>query len=356
MKTGGNKLASLALVLVSLVVGLALFDLLAYPFDLVFSAGNPFRLDDQSPDSGRADPVYYWKNLMVLDPELGYRPRMGPGEYYSDLGIRQEPGLASTPPAPGGVLLLGDSIAAIGFLGQALANRCGPSGGKIYHAGVVGYATAQEAAYYARFCRPLHPKLVILEFCLNDFDGTPVILSGQNGESKVVGMYLGREQFHPTLFRYSTLYRLYLSAKASLSNRAGLADDVARALSQLREMGQEDGFRLVVVVYPLVMPPAQWPESYQKQHRDILAILDRLGLPYYDATGLLEETLRAHPLTWARMNPADFFHPSREFAGQLAARLLAGDLLAPWSAKCRRSPAGPAGPAGPPQPRKGKTP
>lgn len=319
---GRGWLGNALLVLVSLAVTLLVLELAMRPFSVTFSAGNATRnvFGEKSTRPG-----------FQRDQELGFVPVMGEGREYTPYGTRR----AGHPVHPverrpgwQRVVMLGDSIVAIGYTQKALEGRLAGRPLEFWNAGVYGYSTAQEVNYYRRFVRPLKPDRVLLHFCLNDFDGTPVILNDSQEGNVVVSPYLGREHYNPWLFRNSVLYRLFLAARITIGGRVGLEADMRAHLEALRQMGKEDGFRLQVVVYPILEHPERWSAKFTEQHRAILEILAGVGIPYVDLRPLLTETLRSETVAWTRMGDGkDYFHPSEAFSARIADYLLSRGVL-----------------------------
>ena len=319
---GRGWLGNVLLVLVSLSVTLLVFELAMRPFSVVFHTGNATRnvFGEKGNRSG-----------FKSDQELGFVPVMGEGREYTRYGTRR----ASHPMHPverrpgwQRVVMLGDSIAAIGYTQNAMEERLAGRPLEFWNAGVYGYSTAQEFNYYRRFVRPLKPDLVLLHFCLNDFDGTPVILKDSQDGNVVITPYLGREHYNPWLFRNSVLYRLFLAARIAVGGRVGVKTDMRTHLEALRQMGKEDGFRLQVVVYPILEHPERWSANFTEQHRAILEILTEMGIPYVDLRPLLIETLRSETVAWTRMGGGeDYFHPSEGFSARIADYLLSRGVV-----------------------------
>jgi lysophospholipase L1-like esterase len=319
---GRGWLGNALLVLLSLTVTLLVFELAMRPFSVVFTAGHATRnvFGEKGNRSG-----------FRGDQELGFMPVMGEGREYTLYGTRR----AGHPVYPverrpgwQRVVMLGDSIAAIGYTQIALEERLAGRSLEFWNAGVHGYSTAQEVNYYRRFVRPLKPDLVLLLFCLNDFDGTPVIFNDSQEGNVVITPYLGREHYNPWLFRNSVVYRLFLAARIAVDGRVGVKADMRAQLEALRRMGKEDGFRLQVVVYPILDRPESWSANYTEQHRAILEILQGMGIPYVDLRPLLTETLRSQTVAWTRMDgDKDYFHPSEAFSARIAEYLLSRGVL-----------------------------
>ena len=286
--TKGGLLKTI-MVCVSVVVALLLFELAMIPFNLVFNSGYSFEFNfkqamiDAAKNPEQRDEwnakVLWW----AMDEELSYKPLMGPKYPYSKYGALHNDYAFEKPAGKTRVVFLGDSIAALGYLTNNVRKLYNNPAYEYWTLGVYGYSTNQEICYFKRYGLQLKPDIVILEFCLNDWDGTPVILKQDDGYTVIADTYVGKEHFNYWLFKNSTLYRVYLSLKASLTNRVGLSEDLTENLENLRDMGKQYGYEFRVVVYPQLDHKNKWPEKLVRQHREIVEILQRLGIKYYDA-------------------------------------------------------------------------
>jgi len=121
------------------------------------------------------------------DPELVYEPVPGSSvemEYgtaaFNAAGLREDRELSSTPPqGRTRVAMVGDSIVWSEFVAvhDSLPRRTEDAlgdGFEVMNAGVTGYDTTQEARWYERAVRPLHPDVVVVVYCMNDI----MIMSG----------------------------------------------------------------------------------------------------------------------------------------------------------------------------------
>ncbi|KIX13851.1 SGNH/GDSL hydrolase family protein [Dethiosulfatarculus sandiegensis] len=330
-----KNMISTGLVLGSLVVGLLLFELIMAPFNMVFDSANIHGIDfnkrkqhaeknPQAKDSLEARLIWWGKDL-----ELGYKPLYGPQYAYSELGALHNNFEFKKKPGTVRVVFSGDSITAYGFTEEALAELNPDPNYEYWNTGVWGYSTWQELRYFERYGRKLKPDVVILGFCLNDWDGTPVLLRDKDGKVTIANLHLGETYFNYWLFKHSTIYRIFLSVMASFTERAGTVESVGKKLAQFLAYAKEDGFAFRVVVYPELDHLDKWDESYVRQHRQILEILKELKIPYYDTAPLLGKLLKGKDRAWARMKPDDHFHPSRAFSRDIAKELLARGFLKP---------------------------
>ena len=305
--------ANLALIIGGLVVGLMILELVGRPFAPAFDAGH--RPVDYTKE-------YHGQVHYDRDPELGHVPRMGPEYKYTELGARPNDYPLEKRPDWLRVMLLGDSITAIGYTGDSLKTKLMGQNIEFWNCGVTGYSTFQEVRYYQRYCHVIKPDIIVLNFFLNDFDGTPVVLKNDQDEYVVITPYAGGSHFNPWLFRNSVIYRVYLSIKIALFGRQGLAEDVQKHLAELDGLGRQDHFRLVVVIYPWLDHFDNWPKKFQDQYRQALEIMERLGLHYYDLRPLLDQALKTHPVEWTHRSEGDFVHPSKDFCAMAADYLI----------------------------------
>jgi len=122
---------------------------------------------------------------FVLDPELGYRPRLGT-DLYNELGTRVNAYPAARGPGVARVLLLGDSVTFRGALAVGLRRGCRGVAVEFWNAGVEGYNTVQEVRYHLRYSRAVQADHVVLTFHNNDFVSTPVVMAGEGDELLVI--------------------------------------------------------------------------------------------------------------------------------------------------------------------------
>ena len=107
-----------ALLICSVIVALVLFDLALMPFNLVFNSANLTQLNFEDPTKEKFQTISQeqFKQWSQPDPILGYLPRMGEKYAYSNLGTQHNSFALKKPAQVKRILMMGDSIAAIGFL------------------------------------------------------------------------------------------------------------------------------------------------------------------------------------------------------------------------------------------------
>ena len=220
-----------------------------------------------------------------LDPELGYR--YAPGECgINALGFpdREVVSGASMPR----VMVLGDSISADRmfpqFLEQLLtAQRGGPV--DVINTGTPGYSTRNQLGVYQRHAAALQPDLVILQFCLNDYIGTPFLFRHEGQIVRVTdrkNAMWGRSSWW---FSRSALYRYFaLHTDSTQRVAADLSAQFPNTESALAELHAALGERLVVVVFPLVEDQSRWPHGERLSYERILSVLQASGIQHIDLT------------------------------------------------------------------------
>lgn len=260
----------------------------------------------------------------VVDPDFGFRPRLGT-DRYSKWGTLHNTYELAKPPGVERLLFAGDSATHRGELIRALRERYGDEGYEYWNAGVESFNTLQELELYRRFNAPLEPDQVVLTFHLNDFSATPVAFREDSGALVVYTPHRPRWQINELLFRHLHLYRLYVGA-ATRRSRAEqeVAAEVENALIEFRDLVEPDG-RFTVIVLPVLQPPADWKPKERRAHESILRILRTRSISHFDLLPVLEAELeRGGVLGDPEGDP---WHPSRPFARAAAAYLRAENLL-----------------------------
>jgi hypothetical protein len=262
------------------------------------------------------------RTMIRPDDELGHAPVLG-GEWYDEFGL-----LRTFPPrSPRGErsdaprwLFLGDSVTRRASLVtplQAFARIEGHAA-EILNAGVESWNPVQEVAGYFRSQRVLAADHVVLSLHNNDLtestvmclrDGVPTLCNP--------GSFVAVD---PAWYRTSILYQLWVHGRHTDRLRPEhwlfRADDVERALAQLRDEVLGRGARLTILGLPIFAAERDW-QPHERAARDReRAILQRLGLPCVDLQPACEE-LAAAGLP-VREIATDPFHPNAACSALLA--------------------------------------
>jgi lysophospholipase L1-like esterase len=264
----------------------------------------------------------YYNKRYVYDPVVGYgrADLMDPPPRESG----EEPGFT--------ILVLGDSLTEgpsyVPRFRRLVENAFGKGNVRIVNAGVIGYDTELEYRFLKSRGERFAPDLVVLQFCLNDFETTPVILP--TGDGNWTALHLGFvSRFIPRrLLSRSRLLQFIALRIMPLLFRARFErspNEIRRYLHKIENWTRNHGAEFRILLFPFFLPENETDPREAK----IRGILDSLGLPPRTVdlspafSGYSSETLRA--------NPDDPCHPSRP-AHEIAARKLF-EALRPLIAK-----------------------
>jgi lysophospholipase L1-like esterase len=264
-----------------------------------------YPVDSRQPHPGRSSP---WQSRVhrrsdvpglayELNPNVKIRARAaGTLVVTNSYGMRDaEP----RPPSPSllRIAVLGDSFTfGFGTRGRAVYTEvlerllnASPLGGKrvfdVLNFGVGGYSTWDEARVLEYRVRPWHPSAVLIGYVFNDPEDEP------------------RQPLHsffhePAWWEHLRLLRLAARGWRELQVRR-LGDgnpflylhrnprtwaNVQQAFARVRELSEEDGFRVIVAVFPII-PPESWggyrlrevhTQVAQEARRNGFAVIDLL--------------------------------------------------------------------------------
>ena len=260
--------------------------------------------------------------MIAAHPLLGHAPVLG-GEYYDRFGLlrgwrtrsgdmRKEPGVRR-------VLMLGDSVTRRATILEPLRAIWGDDDVEVLNAGVESWNPIQEVASYQRLQRQLDADHVVLWLHNNDltettvacFDEGQLTLCNPGAFVPVDRAWYGR----------SILYQLYVHSRhtdrLNAEHYTFRVEQVEQALAALRDELRDRGVRLTIALLPIFSPQAEWQPHERRARQLELAMLDRLGLEWFDLQPALDElTAAGVPV---RATPNDVFHPN-DAAGAALAR------------------------------------
>ena len=263
------------------------------------------------------------KDLFTLDDRMGYRPRLG-SAVYSEFGTFRNAYPLEKRKGVSRVLFAGDSVTARGRIVAALREVYGDGQYEYWNAGVEGYNTIQEVAYFRLFNRQIQPDHVVLEFHLNDFETTPVAFVDAKGEPVIYAPNCPAREINPYLFQHVRLYRLLVGLTTRKDEAfPRIAGEVKEALEGFRESVKPARFS--VMIFPVMKPEAEWDREEKRAYNTIKQILKELAVRSFDLKPWAEAALREG--VDIRESPRDTWHPSDAFAKYVAARLKRGGLL-----------------------------
>lgn len=279
-----------------------------------------FHVGRESPDfrQGREE----IPRVFTPDPDLGFRPTCGESSYYNAYGTQQNSYDIKKRPGVTRLLFIGDSVTAQGRVIGALKSLYGEEKFEYWNAGVESYSTVQEVGFYRKFNRPIKPDHVILTMVVNDMETTPLAFMSE-GKLVMVAPNLPRSHVNPWLFRYSYIYRQFISYRVSCNSREferGIRNELIDSLASLRDELRSDNVKFTVLVLPLLAPPGSYPEIAAK-HRNFLRIVSGLNIRHFNLADPVAAAVDALG------QPDDKIHPTAGIARYLAEYLKEKGLL-----------------------------
>ncbi len=274
----------------------------------------------------------------VYDPRGDSRGYFGPeGKvvyHINEHGMRGPAVKREKPPDCLRIVCLGDSITfgegvryedAYPARLEALLSEAGAERSvQVLNAGVQAYGTTDAAAFFLVRCAPFDPDVVILGFFLNDPMDREETIRQNDAATRQVSLSLparlsriweiverGRIARHQQEEYFSAIRRGFEAENWKMCRET---------LRGLRKVAEEDGFRLIVVVFPILY---QLDENYpfEDLHAKFAKTCRDLRIEHLD----LLRDYRGRPAESLWVHPTDQ-HPN-EIAHRLAAEALARHLL-----------------------------
>ena len=284
---------------------------------------------------GTPNPIHdiFHSPRTTVEFGLGYRPILNDGNVgrFGERRVWDERTRSFQPPygyrkrsGVSRLLFVGDSVTGRGTIVAGLKRLYGEERWEFWNAGVEGYNTAQELAYFRRYNVGLEPDHVILTFHNNDFIATPVVIRNEDGALVSYEPARPVSSLNPWLFQYSLLYRHWIRVRAR--PRSGLnVEEVETALAGFQQAVEEQRARFTVLLLPILKPLTEW-NGYERESRAAaLRILTERGIRYFDLLPPLDTALTAG--TVMTESPGDTWHPGTAAGNAFASFLNTQGLL-----------------------------
>ncbi len=234
------------------------------------------------------------------------------------------------------ILIIGDSNTKRGEFDRLLEdnlNKIYEEEGKkfrVIKVGVESYNTRQEVELLRNKVNRSNPNMVIMQFTLNDFWFSPVVL--RMGERIVYFSSRGEKSYESNnfLFKHSSVYRL-LTLKKLLIDKEPLTElekeeifpwkdklsSMERNLDNFKEVLAKNAVsEAVVVVYP------NFGDSQLDRERNaILELLNKKGIDSIDLLPLTAPYGGPRHFQYVEYGQVDMVHPQRSFDGLVAEAL-----------------------------------
>ena len=268
-----------------------------------------------------------WSHVydVEADPRGYYRPDGRVDYRINNLGCRGEDITVEKRPGRKRVLCLGDSftfgegVRENDAWPQRLGKILGP-GYEVINAGVQGNDLDNEAAFLLQYGRQLSPDVVVIGFFMNDAMPFEETVAHQGRPGAETDSDLGR---HSALWRLlerrrkdASQTRRYLDALQASFSSEHWRQAKAR-IPRLRAMADHDGFRIVVVIFPLLYElDGAYPLG--SEHAEVRKAFGDAGIEVVD----LLETYRGRkpPDLWAHATDP---HPNEVAHGMAAEKIAA---------------------------------
>ena len=259
------------------------------------------------------------RRVFTIDPAFGFRPLLG-NNLYSEFGAKINTYDIEKAAGKERLLFIGDSVTRRGKLIAALRRLYGEERFEYWNAGVESFNTIQEVEFYKRYNIAIDPDHVILTFCLNDFETTPIAFRHED-RLVVYAPNTRLDKVNPWLFRHSYVYRLVLALAMTVGadGREGITREVRDSLTEMKSLLSADDTEFTILILPYFKPHETWTPDEKERRLSIIGIVEDLQIRHFDLLGVLNDAVRDG--IEVQEIKGDFWHPSDEistlFAGHL---------------------------------------
>lgn len=248
---------------------------------------------------GGFDPLGRNADLRTADPwnQDCTRPASPQGYEYvpnrcgaNSLGLQDRERSIEREPGELRILALGDSISAdqmyANYLEELMQSAL-QRPVEVFNTGVSGYSTVNEVGLFKSRATEFDPDIVLLQFCLNDYDFSPVFFMR---DGQIVCLANNAGDFNKVsvpLFTRSALYR-YLFFRFAWSDRppemSHQTQVMEEQIGELKRSCQARDWPLLVILVPILQPLPDYPERKSAAYRHVLSMMERQQIPVVDMT------------------------------------------------------------------------
>ena len=262
---------------------------------------------------------------FTIDPEFGFRPKIGTG-LYNEYGTKLNDYSLEKPEGKTRILCMGDSVMARHIMLDAIIASYGNSDYEFWNAGVESFNVVQEVKLYKKYNAPINPDQVVLFFHNNDFSTTPVAVPTDDGSVRLFMPRMPAVNINPWLFKNSRIYRRVLALKWQQGDdQSAVVEEVRESFVELNGLLSEKGVPFKVVLLPIMKKLDEW-KPYQLENRELaITLLNELEIPWIDLMPALTKAVEdGIPLP---ETPGDGWHPSPELSAYFAELLKAEQMI-----------------------------
>jgi lysophospholipase L1-like esterase len=228
------------------------------------------------------------------------------------------------------IICLGDSTTAnedwVRFLEESLNRNSKDRKFEVWNCGVTGYNLLQYCRAIQEKWLACDPDMVIIGFCLNDFDTTPLVV--REGDV-MVGYFPSREILpiaNPFLFKHSALYR-FIMMRIFFSTPRGDPENIINAsrnyrnyLQQTENLLSAKKVNFLIVILGLTKEFSQCPQQWQNSYKQIKELVREYNIDSLDMVPVFQSN---NPISLMREDELHF----NEKGSQLVAQEIYAYLL-----------------------------
>jgi len=194
------------------------------------------------------------------------------------------------------IICIGDSTTAVSeytdILEELLNNNTTKRRSEVWNCGVPGYGAVQYCRALKEKWLKYDPDMVIMGFCLNDFDTTPLVVKESN---RLVGYFPHKEIMSyasPFLVRHSMLYR-FIVTRVFIPQKGqgdrGIVAITRSHLQETKELLSERNIDFLIVILGLVERFEDYSRDRRETYEQIKRIARDLDIESIDIVPLFED-------------------------------------------------------------------
>jgi lysophospholipase L1-like esterase len=247
------------------------------------------------------------------------------------------------------ILVIGDSITQFDWYVRSIEEKLNNTRNlnykfELWNAGVCGYEVTQYGNYIRFKGIKYNPDMVIIGFCLNDFNvsGTVITYKDANGFKGYYYSGYALQRMVPInnfLFRYSYLYRyLYINidrllAKFSAGRYLNEKERIGtESLREIKTILQNKNIKLLGVIFPYLKPLEEYRQYEKEEYESMQRVLTALNIDYLDLHSVFPKEKEKLTALRACRCENDYIHPSKE-GHEIAANAIYSYLIGKYFAR-----------------------
>ena len=255
----------------------------------------------------------WFTKLFRSSKILGYEPM--PNNHTSEiatnsLGMFDKERVKYKPKSVYRIICLGDSTTAnseyVKIL-EMLLNKDTDKKFEVWNCGVAGYSTLQQLRALRHKWLRYNPDMVIMGFCLNDFDTTPIVVK-ENGN--LVGYFPHKEilpKVNPFLLKHSAIYRFIIARLLFSKKDDNDIVELSRSyIQKTQELLSAKGIQFLIVI--LGIPERIENSSMKENYVVVKSIIEDYNIEFINIVPLFKKN---NPES-LKFLPDDNIHFNRE--------------------------------------------